>query len=381
MDAEIEAAGAGSDVGQNVGGDAGGSAESTTSPEPAPSLRESLSAAVDAVEGGDETAPIEKTAAERARDEAGRFAREQAKKTGQRVVPVKKGGTDNSSARTPATPGGSTPGASPVKTPAWVKPADRELWNAVPKQLQDAFAQREAAYAKQIGAHSQDVQVRQKFEQTMAPYMQHIQNEGGDPFEAIDTMMRTAWQIRQPHLAPAVIAQAIHDFNINPAAVAAYLRGQPMPQAQHPQQAQVDSEQIEQRILQRLAENRFRSTVETEAAHLEEFGATHEFFNDVRDTMADIVLLEAQKAKAEGRKPRRLDNEKLYEQACLLNEAVAPVYRQRQAAQAAGPARASVQRAQRAASSIRSSPAGGQSASTPTDRRGALAAAAESFGW
>jgi hypothetical protein len=124
--------------------------------------------------------------------------------------------------------------------------------------------------------------------------------------------------------------------------------------------------------LQGLQQSRQEQVIQRAVSEVEGFGAGKEFFEDVREDMADLLELASK---------RNLDLslEQAYERACKMQPDIAKVLEAREAAKRAGNSQQSTQRAKHAASSVRGTPAGVPS-SNPSDLRGAIEAAFEQVG-
>jgi hypothetical protein len=131
------------------------------------------------------------------------------------------------------------------------------------------------------------------------------------------------------------------------------------------QQQPATDPRVDQLFAQMEQAKHQRAQQEAQAADdaVVEFAKTHEFTDDVREDMADIIEI------AE-RRGQKLDLETAYKRAIGMNEEISNVVRQREAAKQATTAKAATSKARAAASSVRSSgppPKGGPAQATIED--------------
>lgn len=371
-----------------------------------PSRREAIEAAMNANEEAETSTPVEASptpgpveaapeatvaAAEespkpdsesKGRDGKGRFQR------GERAIkptarPAQK--LEASVAPAPTKPGVAaapvatgTPAATPpaeLKAPQSWKAGTREKWGALPPEVQQEVYRREKETAAALQQASQARELHSAFTQTVQPYLGMIQAEGGQPMAAIGNLLQTAAALRT---APAghkaqLIANMVRTFGVPIEALDAALSGQPMPQGQGHQQA-VDpnaiARQVMQQVTQGLQTQRQQATQQRYVTQMQDFASKHEFYDDVREYMADLL-------EVAGRRGIELTPEDAYNRSCEMHPEISKVHAQRKAVQQANATVASTQRARAASSSIRSQPSGAVSAPQPAGRRAALEAAFE----
>jgi hypothetical protein len=235
-----------------------------------------------------------------------------------------------------------------IKPPQSWKPAAREHWATLPPDVQAEIARREGETSRVLNETTDARQFRETFQQTISPYESMLRSEGADPMQAMGSLLETARQLRSgsPQQKAALVAQIVKGYGVPIDGLDAALAGQPY---QGPQHAPVDPRvdqlfaQIEQAKAQR-AQQEAQSADEA----VQSFGSDKEFFNDVRDDMADLI-------EVAERRGQKLDLETAYRRALAMNDEISKVVQQREAAKSAGNAKASTQRAKAAASSVRSS--------------------------
>jgi len=120
--------------------------------------------------------------------------------------------------------------------------------------------------------------------------------------------------------------------------------------------------------LQTAQQQRAAAVQQKVQADMASFQQSHEFFDDVRRDMGDLMEMFHNRGVA-------LSLDEAYDKAVKLHPEISAVLQQREAAKAAGNAQASTQRAKDASSSVRSNPAGATSAAPGDTLRGAIEAA------
>lgn len=316
-------------------------------------------------EAGGET-DAQNVAPARERDEGGRFAKPSKKPatkvgaTNGAVAPAEaEGGAQAAAAQAQAA--AAAPAVQPTKAPQSWRPTVREKWASLDPEVQQEVIRREREVAQVL---QQTAEVRtfaeqardflDQFQQVVSPYEAQIRAEGSEPLKAIDNLFRTAMVLRTapPPMRAATIAGIIRDFGVDVELVAQALdRGVGPQHFQQPQQMQPPRDPRVDQLFQRLEQaeqQRAQQTTRQAVETVEAFGEKHEFFEEVRETMADLVEVKAKQGVA-------LSVDDAYTQACMLHPEVSKVLRQREAAAAAKARSASTQRARAAGQSVRPS--------------------------
>jgi len=360
-----------------------------------PDLREALESKYDELESGPapeqapaapETEPTQTAAAPepstttdtRPRDESGKFVEKKATKT---EPPAKAEGISTKPAVIGGQPTATTP--APVVTPPTVtkapqslKPAARELWaklgpeydslkqDIIRRERETAVAIQQAAEAKKGSAALQEL---------TRPYEAVIRQSGLDTPKYVENLLQTAYRLNtsDPQSRAHQMADLFVQFGVSPAdlyaALVTRIQGgqapRPTPQQFHDPRFDAFMQQIEQ-----ARATREQALAEESSTMLETFAESHEFVDDVKDEMADILEVWAKRGKTDV-SPE--DVERAYTIACQNNPDVAPLLEQRRAAEAAQKAIASTARSKVAASSVKNEPAAPLGAQ-PVGRREAL---------
>ena len=331
--------------------------EQANTPAPEP-VQESL--AIPDAPIGDNS--VDEVAAQKARDEKGRFSKigEKAPEPTPKVVekPVEQKVAPSPSAP-PPTPEVALPKIAPPRS---LKATTREGWQKLPREMQEDIAVWDRETLKTKSEAQQAMQMASTFKETIGPYEHLFRAEGVDPMTGINNLMRTTAALATgPQQTKAgIIANLIKTYGVDIQTLDSLLSGQGMPaqSAQPTYDPGLVARQAQEAVRRELQQYQQQSAQRTAQQQLEAFQATEpEFFDDLRDDMSR--LLESGFAK---------DYNDAYSKAQLLNPTVARVVEQRKAAASVS----GVQRAQAAASSVRGQPAVGVAASPERDRRGDL---------
>ena len=344
-------------------------------------------------EASPEPAPQEDaapTAPDRSRDEHGRFAK--AEKAPEPKPQVKSGaiGPELKDAPPLGKPAAEPPPS--VKAPQSWKPTVRDLVSRLPAEfhpiVEEALRRdKETALAMQKAAEAG--KGAQPMIEAIRPYEMQIRAAGIEPSKYVGDLLQTVHALtygnptQQADVLAAVVMQyGRHllnpdgqDANGQPTspldrAIVSRLQGQGQPQRQTQpayQDPRVD------KLLQALQSQQQERLTQAEAAsdaRVEEFAGAHEFYEDVREQMADIVDLWAKQGK------KSLSDEELeraYNLACNMNPDVSAVLERKKKAETVRTSQEATARARAASSSIRSQPAAAPP-TQPTDRRSVLAA-------
>jgi hypothetical protein len=331
----------------------------------APSLRETLESAIaaDAAEAEPVAAPVveaapesaaqpepQETAAEaaqRARDEKGRFA---PKAPEAKPEPAAAKPTDPAKPAAEAKPPEPKPEpAAHVKAPQSWKPQAREAFAKAPPEVQQEVMRRESEIARALNETADARKTVEQMRQTLQPYEAIARANGMDAMQYAGSVMQTAAVLHMgsAQQKAALVAQLIGAYGVDVDAVNAAMQGQ-APRQAAPQQAPQDVSALVQQEFQRVAQE---AQQQRAASAWEEFQATEpEFLEQVKPAMREILHLA-------GQQNRNMTYQQAYDRACKLDEEVSAVLDQRKSAAAARAQAPTVQRAKVAGSSIKATPA------------------------
>jgi hypothetical protein len=337
-------------------------------------VRDAISAAYDKLEKGPEAPTPEVPAPEvvatpeqpigvqtkpddRPRDEKGRYlsADKVQAKIGEPPPKVEEPPKEPEAEKPPAEPP-PTPEKPVVKVraPATWKPTAREGWDKVPSDIQQEVIRRERETALALQETAEARQTYQKLQEVIKPYEPLIRAEGVEPIQAINNLFRTTAMLATgPAQTKAqIVAGIIKTYGVDIPTLDALLAGQPAPNGpQQPSYQPYNPEQFRDPRLDALLERADKQMQEKAASQIAEIEG-EEFFEDVREDVADILDLAAKRGVA-------MNARDAYNRAVSFNPEVSKVLEQRKAAAN----QVSTQRSMAAAASVRPQPAAGPVAS------------------
>jgi sulfur carrier protein ThiS len=307
---------------------------------------------------------VETEAAARARDEKGRFAR----KDGAAAPPAEAPQTAQDPATAPQTPVPPSQPAPQVRAPQSWRPDVRERFAALPAEVQAEVVRREREVDAALKESVQARRAVSELQQIVQPHLATLQAEGVTPAQGFANFLSTATMLRtgSPEVKARAIANVIKQYGIDIEQLAAAIDGQPVQPAQQMPLRDPRVDELLTRINQ-AEQTRMQRARQAEEAAVQDFAAQHEFFEDVRMEMADLIDLASKRGVA-------LSYEEAYSRAVAARPEIAQVLRQRESASSVRNGQPSIARSKAAASSIRSKPV--TSAPAPVkdadDLRGAI---------
>lgn len=314
---------------------------------------------------------VTEAAREDGRDEKGRFA---PRKSADPAVRAD-GDAARDPARAPADPAAREVDQFAKPPQSW-KPGAREAWSSLPPDVRAEVYRREREAQTVLQQTSQARQLAQHVEQLQQRYSPALAAEGVNVMQATENLMKVSSTLRfgTPLEKAQTAAAIIQQYGVDIVALDHLLANQPPPQQQRPQMMQSDPrvDQLFQRLEQAQRE-RVERLEQTAMQEVSKFGQDREFFEDVREDMADLLELAAKRGLD-------LTLEDAYDRACQMNPEIKRVIEARNKAQSAGTSKQSTQRARTAASSVRGTPAQVPSASPSTLREAIEAAIDDSSG-
>jgi hypothetical protein len=326
-----------------------------------------------------------RTAAERARDEAGKFTK--APKPKPAKVAQKPAGTAPSGgvhgAASAAPPAGQVPAdgavpspapsveaASPLKLPSSWKPAAREALAKAPREVQEE-AVRIDREVRQVMQEAAPLKQRMsEVERTLAPFEGLARANGMDAMQYAGSVLQSAAQLFQgpPQTRAAILAQLIQQSGADLEAINAALQGQ-APAAQARPAADPRAE-VRRVLEEERAQQRYQESLRAAQDFLKD---PPEFWEYVKEEVTSLIDWDRSKGG-------NLTLQQAYDRACKLNDDVQGVVSKRKEGERARTATAATQAAQAATQvSLRSSPAAAVRAK-PKGLDAAARAAADKLG-
>ena len=250
-------------------------------------------------------------------------------------------------------------GEGPTAPVSW-KPGIREHWKDIHPEVQDEIARRESDHNKVLNDSAGFRKVADEYYRVVAPFQSLIQAQNSTPAEAIHNLMSTAAQLTQgtPARKAEVIRNIINEYGVDISMLDEVLAGQPV--ADDPNAALLTS--IDERLapihnfmggVQQQQTTRNEAVGAEAATELATFATAHsEFYEDLRDDMADLLEMAANRGRA-------MTMEEAYERAAGAHPDIGPILSQRAAAAAGKLDPAAAARKSNAAASIRGTPNAG----------------------
>jgi len=242
-------------------------------PAEEPTLRDTIAKAFDEQEAKEPTPTGEVKPVEPTPEPAAAPAAAKSAEVGKEPVPA-----------TPATPG-------ELKAPAQWKPAIREKWNALPREVQEEVLRREADSMRLIGSVGPKIRLADEVSQHIQPFTEQLKANGVSPSAFLGDVFTSVKHLASgnPQERAEVVANIVQSYGIDVRMLDAILS----------QRLQAGPEVVEARRLaaraQSVLQERDHSIEQQNSMEAEKslaaFGADpkHEFLDDVRDLMADLI--------------------------------------------------------------------------------------------
>jgi hypothetical protein len=179
----------------------------------------------------------------------------------------------------------------PLKAPAQWKPNVREKWNGLPREVQEEILRREGDSMRLIGSVGHKIRLADEVAGHIQPFMETLQTNGvspssfmGDVFTTVSTLARGDAQAKAETIANIVQSYGV-DVRILDQVLTSRLSAGP-----EVTEARRLAARAQSVIQERQQETQQRGSAEAERA-LSAFAADpkHEFLDDVRDLMADLM--------------------------------------------------------------------------------------------
>lgn len=304
----------------------------------------------------------------RARDEAGKFVKQdRVEVSGKTTVPKAPEKEPAKAAVSPVAgksaegaPGtlpaplapSADPASEPLKPPPSLTPLEREHFAKAPREIQQAFIRREREFTAGIQEHAEVRKNWQAFQQAVGPFEAMIRAEGGEPLSAVRGMLQTAAALRTapPQHKAMLVAQMVKTYGVPIDALDQALAGETPQATQQPQQFRDPRFDQFMAQLEQQKTQREQIAIQRRQQELVTFAESHEFFEDVRGDMADIMEMAEKRGV-------QLSLDDAYKRAVAIHPEISKVFAQREAAKKAASGNMSTARSKLAASSVKSTPA------------------------
>jgi hypothetical protein len=240
----------------------------------------------------------------------------------------------------------------------------RENWKNLDSQTKDEFRRYEERIGGMAQKYAHDARRAQAMDKVMQPYSQLMQMNGG-PQNILPGLLQTgaALQTGNEVERARTVASLISQFQVNPAQVAGFLKGENPEPSQNEQIQQMINKQMapvnqQLQYYQQRDQQMRQQGQEQIKGKIREFAQANEFYGDLSETMADIMDIAA-------RNGREMGLQEAYDAAAWQHPEIRKVMLARQS-------QGQVQQRKRAASSIHGTPGGEGSSAAPADLRSTL---------
>jgi hypothetical protein len=178
-----------------------------------------------------------------------------------------------------------------LKAPAQWKPEVREHWNKLPRAVQEEIVRREGDSLRLIGSVGPKIRAADEIASQLQPFAERLQQNGVPPMSFVQDLFTTAKSLAtgDPMTKAEVIANIVQSYGVDLRALDAALTKRVTAPAEVHQARQMMTRMHYQQAHQQTSQEQ-QSLVAAEEA-IAEFGADpkHEFLDQVRDMMADLV--------------------------------------------------------------------------------------------
>ena len=264
-----------------------------------------------------------------------------AEETGDVTVPVVEGAPDTIPAE-----GANAPQSWGVE--------EREYWAGLDPKVQAQIDKREKEIGHSLTTTGEARRFHDEFNQTIQPFEHFITAEGATPIQAVGNLLQTAATLQggSPQQKAQRIAELIGHYGIDIRTLDSLLAGEA---PTNPQEAAL-GDLLDQRLApmnqfmqqqQNAQQQQFHDQQTAVGSELDTFMGSHEFANEVRTEMADLMEMA-------GRRSEPLSLDQAYERALLIRPDIQAVVQQRIAAGNAQQGNQQVAKKQQAAVSVAS---------------------------
>jgi len=192
-----------------------------------------------------------------------------------------------------ATPAQEPPAApsTELKAPAQWKPAVREKWNSLPREVQEEVLRRESDGMRLIGSVGPKIRLADEVAAHLAPFQEQLASAGVAPEALLNDMFTSVKMLSSgsPQERAEVVANIVQSYGVDLRTLDAILtrRIQMPPEVFEAQQLAARANAV---LQQQSSQQNHESALAAERA-LAAFAADpkHEFIADVRDLMADLI--------------------------------------------------------------------------------------------
>lgn len=241
-----------------------------------------------------------------------------------------------------------------LKAPASWKPATREHWAKLPREVKEEINRRETEIARGLHQASGFRKVAEEYFNTVKPFEQLIRAQNSTPAKAITNLMTTASRLTLGTKAQKaqVVFEIMKNYDVDVEALDTLLVGKKLDESDDKVAKLLDEKlkpfQEFMTGVRKTQEDTNAKSEEEVANELEAFAndKNNEFFNDVVEDMADLMDLASKRGQ-------KMDLKTAYDKACKMNPEVSKILDQRKRAKKGNLDQEALNKKKEAASSIR----------------------------
>ena len=175
--------------------------------------------------------------------------------------------------------------SAPARNPwaSWKKEAQSTL-SQLPPETQRMIQEREEQFHKGIEQYKSDAQYGRQLNRALSPHMEYLNQIGVSPDVAIDKLIQAEKMLRtsDPQTRVQAFMKLAHDYGVDPNS----LTNVPFDPYKYQLEQQLASQQA---MLQQITQSRQIAEEAQLGQTIEQFAQGHEYFDEVRETMADLL--------------------------------------------------------------------------------------------
>lgn len=175
--------------------------------------------------------------------------------------------------------------SAPARNPwaSWKREAQTVL-SQLPPETQKLIQDREEQFHKGIEQYKTDAQYGRQLNRALSPHMEYLNQIGVSPDVAIDKLIQAEKMLRtsDPQTRVQAFMKLAHDYGVDPNS----LTNVPFDPYKYQLEQQLASQQA---MLQQITQSRQVAEEAQLGQTIEQFAQTHEYFDEVRETMADLL--------------------------------------------------------------------------------------------
>ena len=244
------------------------------------------------------------------------------------------------------------------KAPVSWKPAIREHWGKLPEEVKAEVNRREREIQNGLQQASGHRKVAEEYYRVVAPFQDLIQAQGSNPAQAIHQLMSTAAVLTNgsQQKKAETVRNIINEYGVDIPTLDKILSGEPVKDDPNASLLTAMDEKLAPmnefmgRVTSMQQGNAQQMNTEADQS-IDEFAENHDFYEDLRDDMADLLEMSANRG-------RSMSMEEAYEKAGAAHPEISKIMSQRKAADENKLTAEAAQKKRDAASSVRGSPGG-----------------------